>query len=221
MSKEQILIGSTNQGKLREIESLLAPLGLEVIPADPLEIEETGKTLLQNAMLKAMAYSRANPGKTVICEDSGLVVPYLNSLPGIYSGRFYSVTLDDNLNVVDIPSEDFTNKEEHAKLNNQRLLSLVKERCNDYQSRSAFFEVQMVVMKDMEILDIESGISLGHIIDEERGANGFGYDSIFVGEDTGNKTYAELNDEEKNLVSFRGKALEGLKLFFMYEYSKQ
>ena len=100
----KIVIGTTNPGKIREVASILSPLGHELNPVS-LDVDETGETIEENAKIKALAYSKEYPDVYVICEDSGLVVPGLNNLPGPYSARFHSIVMDDNLNVTEVPKE--------------------------------------------------------------------------------------------------------------------
>lgn len=207
----KIIVGTSNPGKVREIASILSPLGHEIIPI-ALDIEETGKTISDNAKIKALSYSKENPGIYVIAEDSGLVIPMLNNLPGPYSARFHSVNIDDNLNVISVPKEDFTtDKSEHDKLNNEKLLAMTKSL--PPEKRAAYFEVSFVIAKDNEILTESAGHSYGYISDEMRGTNGFGYDPLFIGNDTFGKTYAELDTARKNLKSHRKKALKEIGLW--------
>lgn len=207
----KIIVGTSNPGKVREIASILSPLGHEIVPL-AMDIDETGETISDNAKVKALAYSKANPGVYVIAEDSGLVVPKLNNLPGPYSARFHSVILDKNLVVQSVPKEEFTtDKSEHDKLNNERLLEMIKTLPEEM--RAAYFEVSFVIVKDEEILTESLGHSYGYISDEMRGTNGFGYDPLFIGNDTFGKTYAELDTARKNLKSHRKKALKELGLW--------
>ena len=207
----KIIVGTSNPGKVREIASILSPLGHEIIPM-AMDIDETGETISDNAKIKALAYSKANPGVYVIVEDSGLVVPKLNNLPGPYSARFHTVVFDKNLVVRAVPKEDFTtDKSEHDKLNNERLLEMIKTLPEEM--RAAYFEVSFVIAKDDEILTESIGHSYGYISDEMRGTNGFGYDPLFIGNDTFGKTYAELDTARKNLKSHRKKALKELGLW--------
>lgn len=207
----KIIVGTSNPGKVREIASILSPLGHEIIPM-AMDIDETGETISDNAKIKALAYSKANPGVYVIVEDSGLVVPKLNNLPGPYSARFHTVIFDKNLVVRTVPKEDFTtDKSEHDKLNNERLLEMIK--ALPEEKRAAYFEVSFVIAKDDEILTESIGHSYGYISDEMRGTNGFGYDPLFIGNDTFGKTYAELDTARKNLKSHRKKALKELGLW--------
>lgn len=207
----KIIVGTSNPGKVREIASILSPLGHEIIPM-AMDIDETGETISDNAKIKALAYSKANPGVYVIVEDSGLVVPKLNNLPGPYSARFHTVIFDKNLVVRTVPKEDFTtDKSEHDKLNNERLLEMIKTLPEEM--RAAYFEVSFVIAKDDEILTESIGHSYGYISDEMRGTNGFGYDPLFIGNDTFGKTYAELDTARKNLKSHRKNALKELGLW--------
>lgn len=207
-----IIVGTSNPGKVREIASILSPMGYNLIPQS-LDIDEIGDTIQENAIIKATGYSEANPGKYVIAEDSGLVVPNLKGLPGPYSSRFHSITFDDDLNAIEIPREIFTtDKTEIDRLNNEKLVKLIKERVQP-DKRGAYFEVCFVVMKDKEVLQKVTETASGFIIEDMRGTNGFGYDPIFVGNDTFGKTYAELDTARKNLRSHRKKALQKIGLW--------
>ena len=208
-----IVIGTSNKGKIREIASVLMPLGYELKPQSA-DIDETGETIRDNAIIKAIAYSNLNKGAYVIAEDSGLVVPKLEGLPGAYSARFHTITFDkDTLKVIDVPEEKYTtDKSELDKLNNERLLQLANERLKD-DERGAFFEVCFAVAKDGEVLFLTEEKAYGHIAKELKGDNGFGYDPLFIGVDTFGKTYAELDNARKNLRSHRKKALQKLGLW--------
>lgn len=208
-----IIIGTSNKGKIREIAAILAPLGYTLIPKSA-DIAETGETVEKNAIIKALAYSKINKGKYVIAEDSGLIVPNLGGLPGTYSSRFHTITFDkETLKVIDVPEEKYTtDKTELDKLNNALLLKLANERLKD-DERGAYLEVCFVVAKDGEILFSTEEKSYGYISKELKGENGFGYDPLFIGVDTFDKTYAELDNARKNLRSHRKKALQKLGLW--------
>lgn len=212
MAKTTIIIGTSNMGKVREIASILTPLGYELKPTSA-DIDEIGDTISDNAIIKAVEYSKHNAGHYVIAEDSGLVVPNLKGLPGPYSSRFHSITLDDDLNVLDVPREVYTtDKTEIDAKNNERLLALVNDRLSE-EKRGAFFEVSFVIAKDGEVLWSTTESSTGFISGELKGDNGFGYDPLFIGSDTFGKTYAELDNARKNLRSHRKKALKKLGLW--------
>ena len=208
----EVIIGTSNKGKIREIASVLMPMGYNLTPISA-HVEETGETIEDNAIIKAIAYSKLNPGKYVIAEDSGIVVPNLNYLPGPYSARFHDVTINEKLEVTHVPYEEFTtDKTEADKLNNDRLIELVKKYLAP-DNRGAFFEVCFAIAKDGEIIYKCGATSSGYITIEPKGTNGFGYDPIFVGNDTFGKTYAELDNARKNLRSHRKRALQKLGLF--------
>lgn len=215
----EIIIGTSNPGKVREIASILTPLGYKFKPMS-LDVDEIGETIQDNAVIKAVEYSKAVPGQYVIAEDSGLVVPNLNGLPGPYSSRFHTITLDAvDLKVINVPREVFTtDKTEMDKLNNERLVELVNERLSE-DERGAYFEVSFVVAKDGEVLQMFTAAAMGLISGELRGDNGFGYDPLFIGNDTFGKTYAELDNARKNLRSHRKKALKNLGLWISQNIS--
>lgn len=138
-----------------------------------------------------------------------MVIPELNNLPGVYSARFYDVKLDDKNNVIEVPKEEFScDKTETDKKNNKRLIELIKSL--PFDKRTAYFEVCFVVAQNGNILFKVKSKSNGFVIEELRGKNGFGYDPLFVGVDTYDKTYAELDSARKNLRSHRKKALREL-----------
>lgn len=203
-----IIVGTSNQGKVREIAAILSPLGYDLIPKS-FDIIEYGSTIEENAVIKALGYSEANPDMYVIAEDSGLVVPKLNGLPGAFSARFHTITLNKKLQVICVPRELYsTDKTETDKLNNSLLLSLISE--IPFEERAAYFEVSFVVAKDGKVLFQTTNQSHGFITDEPKGDNGFGYDPLFIGNDSFGKTYAELDTARKNLRSHRKKALNEL-----------
>lgn len=207
----KLIIGTSNKGKIREIASILSSLDLD-LETQVIDVDEIGKTIEENSYIKALAYSKANPDSLVLCDDSGLVVPALNGLPGAYSARFHSIELDNNLNVINVPKEDFTtDKRPHDKLNNERLLALIKS--IPFSDRNAYFEVCFTLMLNGEVLFSSSKKSYGFISDEMKGDNGFGYDPLFIGDDTFGKTYAELDSARKNMRSHRKTALNEIAEF--------
>lgn len=168
--------------------------------------------IIEPLKIKGVKVTKENPDKYVLVEDSGLVVVKLNGLPGAYSARFHSIEIDESLNVVNVPEEKFTtDKSEHDKKNNERLLELVKN--IPFEERAAYFEVCFCMVKNGEILFTTSARSNGFINDKLVGNNGFGYDPLFVGNDTFGKTYAELDSNRKNLRSHRKVALKDLALW--------
>jgi XTP/dITP diphosphohydrolase len=211
----KIIIGTSNRGKVREIASILHPLGYD-LEAKAFDVDEIGATIEDNAVIKGVEYSLKNPGVLTVAEDSGIVVPALNDLPGPYSARFHEIVLD-GYDVLKVNKEEFTtDKTEHDRLNNERLVEMIKG--IDLSNRAAYFEVCFVVAMDGKVLYKTSNRSYGYLIDEPRGENGFGYDPIFVGNDTFGKTYAELDSARKNLKSHRKKALSELAFYLSQNF---
>ncbi|MES2122895.1 MAG: RdgB/HAM1 family non-canonical purine NTP pyrophosphatase [Chlamydiota bacterium] len=185
-----LVIGSNNVHKIREFRSMLKGLvdfdllSLIDFPGyiPPLE---TGISFEENAILKAEHAAKAL-GHWVLSDDSGLVVPALNGAPGIFSRRY--------------AGEHATDKENRQKLLQQ--LQHVQE-----IHRQAYFECWIAIASPDGIKKTAKGVSEGLITEKERGSLGFGYDSIFVKHEYG-KTFAELEEETKNRISHRRKAIE-------------
>jgi XTP/dITP diphosphohydrolase len=189
---KKIVLASGNKGKVREFNQLLAGLGLEVVPQTEFEvpeIEETGLTFVENAILKARN-AAAHTGLPAIADDSGLEVDALKGAPGIYSARYAGVDASDEQNL--------------TKLLNS--LEGVPE-----AQRTARFQCLLVFMEHE--LDptplICQGSWAGRISAAPQGENGFGYDPVFWVPDH-NCTAAQLSAEEKNALSHRGQALRQL-----------
>lgn len=199
-------IGTTNRGKIREIGAILTATGCDFIPTDPIEPEETEPDFEGNAKLKAIAYAKHSGGIT-ISEDSGLVIPSLRGLPGPWSARFSEY---NQVDLVDGVVKDYVRTNAPTEVIDKANCELVLDLMEDIEQprRSAYFKVVLVVATPEEVLFTASGESHGWIAEEMRGDNGFGYDPIFIGEDTFNKTYAELDSFRKNLRSHRTKVLE-------------
>ena len=179
-------IASHNPHKLLELERILIPLGIEVKPAEYEEVEETGTTFRENAFLKASAACRAM-GIPAVADDSGLMVDALGGAPGVYSARYAG---------------------EHAT-DSQRIEKLLLELRDvpDEKRTAKFVSAICCVFPDGKKVEVE-GECLGRIAWEPLGAGGFGYDPIFL---VGEKSYAQMTDKEKDLVSHRGKALRKFK----------
>jgi len=187
-----IVLASNNAGKVREISQLLAPAGISVRPQSELgidETEETGLSFVENAILKARHAARA-AGLAAIADDSGLEVDALDGAPGIYSARYAGPGADDRANCDKLLAA----------------LDGVPE-----AERGARFQCAMVYLR--HALDptplICQGTWEGRILHAPRGANGFGYDPVFLvpGLD---RSAAELDADTKNRLSHRGQALSQL-----------
>ena len=199
MKKMTIVLASRNKGKVRELERLLCDLLGDVIELKSLdevgiteEIEENGTTFEENAMIKARAAAKSGfPG---LGDDSGLVVRALDMAPGVYSARYAGGHGDD-------------------AANNELLLKHM-EHIPDEKRTAQFVSVIACVFPDGHEIVVR-GEAKGIILREYRGEGGFGYDPLFLylpeaeGEPQ-NKTFSEMNAEEKNLISHRGRAIQKL-----------
>jgi XTP/dITP diphosphohydrolase len=189
---KQVVLASGNRGKLREINRLLQGLDMEAVPQSDFgvdDVEETGLSFVENAILKARHAARLT-GLPAIADDSGLEVDALNGAPGLYSARFAGPVATDADNV-------------------QKLLTALKD--VPEVKRGARFQCLMVFMaheNDPTPL-ICQGSWEGRILFESRGEDGFGYDPVFF-LPTENASAAQLSPEVKNRLSHRGQALTGL-----------
>jgi len=186
----KLVIASGNKGKLREIEHILAPLKIEIIPQSTLnvpECEEPFCTFIENALAKARHASK-HTGLPALADDSGLCVDALQGAPGVLSARFAGEPKSDDAN-------------------NQKLLEVLAGEKN----RHAHFYCVMVLVRhenDPEPI-IAEGQWVGEILSEYRGNDGFGYDPLFLDAKTG-KTVAELSMDIKSRISHRGHAMAKL-----------
>ncbi|MGH8281167.1 MAG: XTP/dITP diphosphatase [Gammaproteobacteria bacterium] len=188
----KVVLSTGNAGKLRELQSLLAASGIEVQPQTQLgvrEVEETGASFAENALLKARNAARLT-GLPAIADDSGLEVDALHGAPGIYSARYAGAHASDQDNL--------------AKLL-ESLHAVPAER------RGARFRCVMVFIRHADDSSpiICDGVWEGRILEAPRGHNGFGYDPVFLVPEK-NCSSAELSSEEKNRLSHRGQALRKL-----------
>ncbi len=186
----RVVLASRNNGKLLELQRLLEPLHLDLesqaqhnVPSP----EETGLTFIENALIKARAVSLATD-LPAIADDSGLVVPALNGAPGIYSARYAGADATDTAN--------------NLKLT---------ETLRGIKNRTAYFYCAMVFVSQAEDPTplIATARWHGSIIDEPRGANGFGYDPHFLISGM-RHTSAQLAPNQKNKLSHRGQATQKL-----------
>jgi XTP/dITP diphosphohydrolase len=185
-------IATTNRGKTREFKLLLGSRwrvkDLHDFPQLP-EIRETGKTFLANASLKALALSRALPGKLILADDSGLVVPALGGRPGVRSARF-------------------SGPEATPEKNRRKLLRLMRRVSG--LGRKAYFQTALVLAIDGRILGAKYGRIWGKITSVERGVGGFGYDPIF--QPCGfTQTFGELSAVTKKRISHRSVAVRAMR----------
>lgn len=188
----RIIFATGNADKMKEIRMIMADVGMEIISMKEAgiqaDIEEDGKTYEENALIKARAVA-AFTDAIVLADDSGLEVDGLNKEPGVYSARYMGEDTPYSIKNANIIS---------------RLEGVPEEK------RTARFVCAIAaVFPDGRELTVRAAIE-GRIGYEEKGGNGFGYDPIFYVPEL-HKTTAELTEEEKNIVSHRGKALRLMK----------
>jgi len=184
----QLLVATRNVHKTEEIsfilEGLFRVLDLSAV-ADAPEVEETGTTFIENARLKAVAISKTTGG-LVLADDSGLEVDALGGEPGVYSARYAGPGAED-------------------ATNNRKLLAELAG--IPEQKRTGRFRCVMVISRKGEVLEEFEGCVEGMILEEEKGAGGFGYDPLFVPEGQ-TQSFAELGPRIKNGLSHRARAME-------------
>ncbi|BAK15691.1 xanthosine triphosphate pyrophosphatase [Solibacillus silvestris StLB046] len=189
---KQVVIATKNKGKAKDFEALFGPFGYEVVTmfevAPDVEIEETGTTFEENAILKAETLAKML-GQIVIADDSGLAIDALNGEPGVYSAR-YAGDHDDEANMV-------------------KVLENMKDVPED-QRTARFCCALAIAGPNMETKTV-FGTCEGIIAYEKKGTNGFGYDPIFYVPAL-EKHMAELSAEEKGAISHRGNAIRKLAL---------
>jgi len=188
----QILVATTNAGKQREVAAFLDGL-VEVVLTDSIpqlagfDIEETGQTYQENALLKAISFSK-KAGLPALADDSGLEITALDGQPGLHSRRFYPGSDEDR---------------------NNRILELLK----DANDRSAQFVCVMAfVDAAANIQKIFRGVAKGRISDIIQSGDGFAYDDIFI-PDGFDQTYSQLGREIKSQISHRTKALQQVRTY--------
>ncbi len=188
MEKKRLVVASGNAHKLQEIAQIFTEF--KVVSQKAMgfceEVEETGTTFAENALIKATAAARAL-GLPVLADDSGLCVDALGGAPGVYSARYAGGHGDDKAN-----------------------RALLLKNMEGITERSAYFACAVAfVESDGKALQVE-GRTYGKILRQEEGTGGFGYDCLFESADL-NKSFAVATAEEKNAVSHRFRALQALR----------
>jgi XTP/dITP diphosphohydrolase len=186
----KLVIASNNAGKLREIRSLLEPLGIEVLPQSQFkvsEVDEPHRTFIENAIVKAR-HACEQTGLPSLADDSGICVNALNGQPGVLSARYSGEPKSD-------------------ERNNLKLIDALSSQAD----RSAHYYCVIVLLRHADDPQpiIADGSWHGEILPDKRGEGGFGYDPHFYLPDL-DKTAAELPMEQKNRISHRGQALARL-----------
>ena len=183
---KELVIASHNKGKVEEFRNMLQPFGVKIYSADELnlpDVEETGITFTENAVLKAEALAKIC-GKPCLADDSGLCVDALDGRPGVFSARY-------------APNRDF----------DKAMEMLVAEiKATGSQDWSAHFSCVLALKEPDKNVKIFEGRIDGKIVEHRRGLNGFGFDPVFVPDGYG-KTFAEMTNDEKKQISHRGVAV--------------
>ncbi len=197
---KKIIIGSGNKNKIKEIKDFFADLKLDFVglpeDIDLPPVVEDGSSYRENALKKARQRSEELQ-QTVLADDSGLSVDYLDGAPGIYSARF--------------GGEESSDEEKYLKI-----ISLLKESSESERKAAFVSAVALVDPQKGEEIVVEGRVE-GKITLDPSGENGFGYDPIFCLPEYG-KTMAQLSPEEKNNISHRAKALRKMKEVLIQRY---
>lgn len=182
----KLIIATKNQGKAREMARILEGLPYEIVSLaeypDAPDVDETGETFVENAVIKAKAYALFT-GELTLADDSGIEVDALGGAPGVYSSRFAP-----------------TDSERNSKL-----LDLLKDTPDE--KRTACFKCAIAIAEPDGSVRTCEGVVEGIISLAPKGDQGFGYDPVFYVPSL-SKHFAELSPDEKNAISHRGKALE-------------
>jgi XTP/dITP diphosphohydrolase len=193
--RPRILLATANQGKLRELRAILADVPVELVglddagPGPPPRVEETGRTFLENALIKARAYA-AWAGLAAVADDSGLEVDALGGAPGVRSARYAGPASSDQENLDKLLRE---------------LAGVPPER------RGARFRCAAVLADPEARREWHAEAAWdGRIVEPPRGSNGFGYDPVFV-PDGWDRTSAEVDAATKDAASHRGRAFRALR----------
>ena len=186
--KKDLIIASSNKGKISEFKEMFPEFN--VLPMSDFtseEIEENGKTFEENAKIKAEFLKSKAGDFCVLADDSGLIVDALNGAPGIYTARYAgeNATADQNMD---------------------KLLAAL----NGVKDRKARFSCTLCFIDEKGNVAVETGISEGEITTARKGTNGFGYNPIFYSYEL-KKTFGEADENERNEISHRGRAVKKLK----------
>lgn len=193
LTLQKIVLASSNAGKIREIADLFSDLDAEIVAQSNFAIEsaeETGETFVENALLKARHAAEIS-GLPAMADDSGIVVDALGGRPGVQSARYAGVDASDEQNL-------------------DRLLAEMSGVADADRGGGFHCAAVLVFPADEYEPVIAEGVWCGRILRQRIGEGGFGYDPIFLDEQS-NKTGAQMSREEKNAVSHRGKAFGELK----------
>ena len=184
---KEIVIASGNKGKIEEAQEILKNykiVSLKEMGID-IEVEEDQETFKENAKKKAEVIAKALNGKMCIADDSGIEIEYLDGFPGVYTKRWHNGT------------------------DRERNLALIEKLKGVQKEKRKIVFTTAIALSDGERTICEIGKIEGYVTEEPRGTNGFGFDEIFELEN--GKTLAEISSDEKNKISARKIALEGIR----------
>ncbi len=179
----RVVLATDNENKAREIREILSEIDFIERPPEFPEIQETGTTLYENAVLKAVAISKFT-NMPALADDTGFEVEALNLAPGVFSARFAGEGSTDADNVA-------------------KVLELTKNALN----RVAYFKTVIALAVDGDEKIVGFGTVKGTITYEVKGTNGFGYDGIFIPDNGDGRTFGQMSADEKNSMSHRRLAL--------------
>lgn len=188
-----LIIASNNSHKINEIKAILSEFNIKILSLKEagidIDVEETGVTFMENAYIKASEIHKLKSDSMILADDSGLTVDILGGAPGVYSARFAGEHGDD-------------------RKNNEKLLSMLQG--TPKEKRTAKFVCAMaLITEDNKVIKVQGEVD-GYVQEELSGAAGFGYDPLFYVPGY-NMTFAEMSEEQKNIISHRAKALSKLK----------
>lgn len=198
MEKTTFVLASHNAHKLKEVQEILTPLNIEIInsrEANLSDVEETGETFAQNALLKAVAGVK-EAKRPVIADDSGLCIEALDNAPGVYSARFAA---------------------KHGGY--PAVFDVINEQIGNNPNRRAFYVCSLALAFSPTEVYMFEGRMYGTIAKAPEGTQGFGYDPIFI-PDGFTQTLGNISAEDKNKISHRGKALAQLHAFLEKRQAK-
>jgi len=188
-----LLLATTNRHKLEEYRAMFSDLPIKLLSLEDIQldfdVEETGSSFAENAVLKARAYAQAS-GMLTLADDSGLEIDALDGAPGVLSARF---------------AGKGTSYEERFRLILAQLKGIPAEQ------RTARFRCTIALAEPTGYTRVVEGTIEGMIADSPRGKHGFGYDPIFFVPELG-KTMAELTSDQKNRISHRGRAAQAARI---------
>ena len=186
----EIILATNNKHKLKEVREILSPHKIVVYGLNDLnikvdDVEENGKTYAENALIKAKSI-QAVTTMPIIADDSGLEITALNNKPGMFSARYAS-----------------------SMGGHDKAIAQILKDLEDKEDRSARFVCDIVMLNVEDKPLIFEGIAKGTIAKEPHGEGGFGYDPVFISDETG-ECFATMKEGQKNTVSHRAKALKKL-----------